>query len=257
MYLFGTFHAARADLYPLPDFIMDAFHRSDYLMLEIDPRNQTADFDDGLALHRYTDGRTVADDIGEELHAKARALLDGHRNPLRGIDNFDNYTPFVWYSAFTTITTEQAGLYHRHGVDMHFFREALLREIDILEANPFLEQQESGAGMSMELQVLLLHDAVINFNWNVQTTRELYESWVRGDGQAIMEITAAVTAVLPAEFSEAALIERDILMAGRARELMAEGKKVFFAAGMLHFLHDRSIIALLEEAGYEIVRVMT
>jgi len=66
IYLFGSIHVGNAELYPLPDFIMDAFHRSDYLAVEFNLNEMDEDLMMAIGLMQfYLDGRTIVDDIGE------------------------------------------------------------------------------------------------------------------------------------------------------------------------------------------------
>ncbi|MDR2168096.1 MAG: TraB/GumN family protein [Clostridiales bacterium] len=256
MYLFGTIHAARADAHPLPQFIMDALGRSDYLALEISILENLDEATYHSARFRYTDGRDISYDISEELFDNLMAVKDEHYLHGRGILTTK---PGMAAMSLEYFALERVGMFTRYGIDMLLEQYAMMRGMNILEIESIALQTDVLAGFSMPLQIALLEMA-LDFEEAAQSGARLMDAWQRGDGAGVwayMERTRdAIDEELWVEFYDALLVQRDIGMTARAREFMAEGKKVFFTAGAAHFLHEGSIIALLEEAGYEIVRVM-
>ena len=254
MYLFGSIHVASPGLYPLPDFVMDAFHRSDYLAVEVD---LLADTGSAVALmlpFMYIDGRSAIDDMGEELHGQARAFLteSGMLLPL------DTFKPIMWYSALTGAVSEQAGFSLEYGLDMFFLREAQRRGMEVLEVESMQIQMDMMAGFSMPLQVALVASIVEDIDRSVQEVQELYSLWKQGDEQTITAMfnrDYIYDDELFAEYWDALLTQRDIRMTEIARSYMADGRNVFFVVGLAHFVVENGIIDLLVQYGYDVVRV--
>ena len=259
MYLFGSIHVGSPDIYPLPDFIMDAFYRSDYLAVEFNILSMVRYMGAIQRLIMYTDGRTIVDDIGEDLHEKARAFL---RENEYSYHHLDIFKPFMWFSTIQNIVAQRAGLSAEYGLDMFFLQEAARRDMEILEVESALSQIEMFAGFSMPLQIALLHEALEDIEQSEQGLRELYSLWKQGDAQAIRTILGQdyiqyyiYEDELFAEYWDGMMTQRDIHMAEMARSYMAEGKKVFFVVGLAHFLVENGVIDLLVQNGYEVVRV--
>ena len=255
MYLFGSIHVGTPDIYPLPDFIMDAFHRSDYLAVEFDMLSIVRYMGAIQRLITYTDDRTIVDDIGEELHEKARAFLRENGYPYLHLDLFK---PFMWQQAILDVSVRRAGLSPDYGLDMFFLQEARQRNMEILEVESALSQTEMLAGFSMPLQIALLTEMLEYTDYTEHQLWELYSLWKQGDEQGIIAIVNQdyiYEDELFAEYWDAMMTQRDIHMAEMARSYMAEGKKVFFVVGLAHFLVENGVIDLLVQNGYEVVRV--
>ena len=259
MYLFGSIHVGTADIYPLPDFVMDAFHRSDYLAVEFDMLSIVRYMGAMQRLMMYPEGMTVVDDIGEELHERATAFLAENGRPNLHLDGFK---PMMWHSTILEVATHRAGLLPRYGLDVFFLQEAVEHDMGILEVESALSQMEIVFGFSMPLQIALLEEALEDIDQAAQELLELYSLWKQGDAQGIRVMLGQDYIQyyihedeLFAEYWYAMMTRRDIHMAEMARSYMAEGKKVFFVVGLAHFLVDDGVIDLLIQNGYDVVRV--
>jgi len=259
MYLFGSIHAGIYEYYPLPDFVMDAFNRSDYLAVEfnISARPGVAEQNAAQALWTYTDGRTVVDDIGQDLFERASAVLTENR---RGhlILMLTDHLPIVWSQVMLQIAMMRADASTNWGIDIYFIRQANSRNIEVLELESFMSQTEMLAGLSMPLQIAMLEGS-LDIDEMTDGLSMMLEHWARGDVQWFLELEQHDAELLGDELYEeynyAMMISRDIAMTARLRQHMAEGRKVFAVAGLYHFLGDGSIVDLLRQAGYDVVQV--
>ena len=265
IYLFGSIHVGNEEMYPLPDFIMDAFHRSDFLAVEINPNLLDDEIAMTLALmSMYLDGRTIADDIGDELFEIGMELFERLNAP--NIEIMPLMKPFFWWNTLSYLAAEEAGLSGDLGIDMHFIELAEEIGMEILEVESAMEQFEMLAGFSMPLQVALLASSILYFDESAAGVTNLLEMWRQGDVQGILQLTAEEETGLYGEYLElmeelmeeywtAMMTERDIRMTQVARNYMAQGKNVFFMVGLLHFIVEDGIIDLLRQEGYEVVRI--
>ncbi|MCL2168667.1 MAG: TraB/GumN family protein [Defluviitaleaceae bacterium] len=266
MYLFGSIHAADSRAYPLPDFVMDAFNRSDYLAVEVD-LTAMPPLEDLLAINELMmagPGRSIIDYIGFELHARAVRLMDRYRPAGWMPMTANGFGPAVWMSGLLSIVIEASGLTAEEGIDMFFINEANAMGMPILEAESMLSQMAMLAGFSPPLMLAVIEDAVIaaeNLDEAAAQMLEMYDAWLRGDAEWMLALNAAgdyafemlgLDSTYIHEYNYGFLIARDREMTEVARGWMADGKQVFFVAGLFHFLHDYSIVHLLTQAGYDV-----
>jgi uncharacterized protein YbaP (TraB family) len=269
MYLFGTYHLATEDLYPLPDIITDAFENSDYLAVEVNLLNKMDEdeIEDTVAdmtnLMFYTDGRKLVDDVGEELYERGRSafveLLGIGDIPLMG---FDNIKPGTLDLLLQGLSLTAEGMEAESGVDMYFMEQAMLRDMEILEIESASYQYEVINGFSMPLQVKSLEltlDALESDDSSSEAY-DLYSAWRQGDMELLEDIFRGSFASLDdpgleAEYEYAMLTRRNIGMADKAEEYMAEGKSVFLAVGAAHMAGDGGLVDLLTERGYDVERI--
>jgi hypothetical protein len=265
MYLFGSIHVADAALYPLPDAVMDAFFRCDYLAVEVDMIAFSQDMRAVIALNTamtYTDGSTIADEIGEELYEKVTDVMAGLGAELRSmgltIELLNMLRPFFWYQLLTAITTERAGLSGEYGLDMFFLTEAYERGMEILEIESMEMQLEIFLNFSQPLTNALL-ESYLEIDEAVAALEELYGLWKLGDRNALEAHfdadTDDLSPELTAEFIDALMTQRDIGMVAAAEQFMAEGKKVFYVVGLFHMVGDNGIIEQLIAKGYAVERI--
>src|SRR5690349_11285523 len=73
VFLFGTVHVGKKDLYPLAPVIEDSFKQSDTLIEEVDPANSAQSLrllPDILKGGLYQDGDSIANHLGEVTRAR-------------------------------------------------------------------------------------------------------------------------------------------------------------------------------------------
>jgi uncharacterized protein YbaP (TraB family) len=237
---------------------MDAFGRSDYLAVEIwAPEGPNI-----LDLFAYTDGRTVADVLGEELHGEMLEVLEEiDLEALTGLtaEFLDNFKPAMWISVLAAIQVEKSEVSFDYGIEAYFTARALERGMDIISIECPFENAEISMNLSMELQHAWLRH-YLDIESGVREIHEVYFVWKQGCEyglEAIMHRDLAMLGddELAAEFLYYVIRHRDVKMAETARSLMREGKKVFFIAGAAHMVGEGSIPYLLIQEGYEVVRL--
>jgi hypothetical protein len=269
LYLFGSIHAGTEDIYPLPDVIMEAFNSSDFLAVEVDMVAFEADV---VALAEmslrmmYTDGGSIADEIGEVLHARASLLLADLMPELEAqlgvgfpIELLDGFKPYFWMQLFTAVAIERAGLSFDYGLDVFFLNQAKERGMEIIEIESAMEQIDMLLGFSPPLQAELM-EGHLKVDQGADALRGLFAAWRRGDRQEIEEWLEAdytsLTPVLMDEYLNSMLTQRDLGMVAAAERFMAEGKKVFYVVGLAHMIGENGIVEQLTRNGYTVEQIL-
>jgi len=265
MYLFGSIHAADEELYPLPDAIMNAFDDCDYLAVEADiiafEQDMEALMSVAYAL-MYPEGSTIADEIGEELHERAKAVMAELESELAELgiplEMLDRFRPYFWIQILTGIAIERVGLSLELGLDKYFLEKAKDRDMEILEVESIEEQLQLLIGFSQPLQAALL-ESYLDLDKTVSELKELYELWKQGDRRALEALFDSDTDDLPqelaAEYIDGLLTQRDLGMVEVAERYMTEGKTVFYIVGLAHMVGENGIVAQLIEKGYTVERL--
>ena len=259
IYLFGSIHIGSPSMYPLPDFVMAAFERSDYLAVEaniaIEPN-----FAEILTLGwllTYEYDSSIIDDIGEELYARATELAYEHNLELE-----DYFLPVAWWMALSSVASDEMVFSPEYGVDLYFIELASDAGMEVLEIESLLSQWRMLARLSMPLQVAMLEAAVESLEhipFFIRDTQNLVDAWQRGDEQTLIRARQMPvplrTPQLMAELENSLMTQRDIQMTAVARGYMADGMNVFFVVGAAHFVGEGSIIDLLLREGYTVERI--
>jgi len=261
MYLFGSIHVADASIYPLPEFIMDAFNRSDYLAVEA---NLLAFLNDEAAQMQmafklmYLDGRSLTDDIGANMVNSLADILEAERETDL-LEMLNVFRPPFWTSFLLGLAVERAGMSEEYGLDLFFLQEAMTRGMEILEVESWMEQIDMTLAFSMPLQRFILHSS-LDIELSAIGLAALYEAWQAGDEQAILTLLDEENDAMPQEllneYVDAMLTQRDLHMVAMARQYMAEGKAVFYVVGLAHMIGENGIVEQLRRHGYEVQLVI-
>lgn len=100
LYLLGTIHLDRDNVYPLHKSLRDAIQASEEVIFELDLNDQ-----EGIALlqsmQTYSDGTTLADHISPELYQRVQTAAAALG---MGADSLDLYKPWALASTFSTLS---------------------------------------------------------------------------------------------------------------------------------------------------------
>lgn len=264
VYLFGSIHVGIDEMYPLPDYVLDAYDESDALAVECDVIAEAEDEEllmEILSMMVLTDGTKITDYISEECYERAVEIIK--ENDIY-VDAFELYKPILWESLISNYMTDKAGTDSDMGVDMYFLTDAYETGKTIYEIESGMEQYTMLANFSMDLQVLLLEDAVAGYDdpEYCEMLLDMCRAWAAGDEDALMDEVDADYSdlteeelVLLDEYNTAMEGMRNVNMTRYAMDAMESGETVFIVVGAAHVLGDDGMAAALEEAGYTVTRV--
>lgn len=265
VWLFGSIHVGIDEMYPFPDYVLDAYNEADALAVECDVIALQKDMElmtELVQMMLYLDGTTISDHISPELYDAAVAIMEENDSYMKILDY---YLPVMWYSTIETFTYENYGYDSSIGIDMTLLSMAKDEEKPILEVESARFQYEMLASFSPELQEVLLQEAVDGYNSpeNKEALDALLQAWCRGDADVLLQYLNEETdsdadpelLKLIEEFNTAMETDRNIAMADYAEEILNSDEKVFICVGMAHILGDGAMVDLLQQRGYTVERI--
>lgn len=269
IYMMGSMHALKPECYPLPEYIENAYEGADILAVECDITDfsKTASASVKQLEKLYYDEGTLKDHISSDLYSDLESYLSAHGE---NIEVYESYQLWFISSMLENLAIEDAGLSTGEGIDAHLLNDAHDSGKEIYEVESIDFQMDLLLGFSEETyEILLSGYSAENMEDITAEYLELYNAWRRGDveyiaesgedeeqtlREEIPEITDEQIALYK-DYSKQLLTDRNIGMADAAKQLMADGKNVFYIVGLAHFAGDDGIIALLEKDGYTCERV--
>lgn len=260
LWLFGSIHVGREDYYPLPDYVLNAFHQSDSLAVELDivafEKDMSAQMSAILPLV-YQDGTTISDHIPKELYDKCVDILKEYNSYLSGLDI---YCPAFWSSMIDSLMVAELGGDVDLGIDRHLLDLANKANKEILEIESAKFQYQMMADFDDDVQIALLESSVESYEDKKKAKEDLKDMmdlWASGDEKAFAEYLAADDEDMTeeekqsyAKYEKAMLTDRNLSMAQYARQALASGKEVFICVGAAHIVGEGAVVDLLEEQGY-------
>ena len=265
VWLFGSIHVGIDEMYPFPDYVLDAYNEADALAVECDVIALQKDMElmtELVQMMLYLDGSTISDHISPELYDAAVAIMEENDSYMKILDY---YLPVMWYSTIETFTYENYGYDSNIGIDMTLLNMAKDEDKPILEVESARFQYEMLSSFSPELQEILLQEAVAGYNSpeNKETLDGLLKAWCDGDTDSLLLYlneeadpdTDSETLKLIEEFTFAMETDRNIAMADYAENIIKGEDKVFICVGMAHILGDGAMVDLLQQRGYTVERI--
>jgi uncharacterized protein YbaP (TraB family) len=254
VFLLGSVHVAREDIYPLSDYIETAFASAARLAVEVDitRMDQASAQKKLLELGVLPREATLSVLLGPELAGKVREKLESLGLPDSA---FERFKPWLVYMTLAAMDLADLGYGGENGVDLHFLRRAGNREIVELESLDF--QLELLAGFSDQEQRELLSEYLEESVSLPEETAALFDAWIRGDNIRLSELLSLQPdkSAVDLRIEEVLLRRRDAEMAKKVRGLLDKPGVSFVVVGAAHLAGPGSVVDLLGKSGYRVVEI--
>lgn len=269
LYLLGTIHLDRDNVYPLHKSVRDAIQASEEVIFELDLNDQ-----EGAALlqsmQTYQDGTTLADHISPELYQRvqaAAATIGKDSNAL------DAYKPWALASLFSTLAMQDDSTSsNAMAIDSYVNAAAVNAGKTIGAVETYAFQGSIFDGLSPEYQESYLDSTLAGFEATLSgaaTSPEIDEAlqaqeemlsamfaaWKDRDPEAFSKVYDKAAIINSTdELNSKLFTQRDPGMIKAAAEyLETEGSHTYFmAVGAGHMVDPGGIVSGLRELGYTV-----
>jgi uncharacterized protein YbaP (TraB family) len=253
VFLFGTVHVGKNDLYPLAPVIEDSFKQSDTLIEEIDPANSTASLrlvQDIIKGGMYPAGDSIANHLTEETRARLTEYAKAGR---LGAD-YTRAKPWLLSLMITQHQLKEIGFDQSKGLDQHFMQEAK----DTHKAIEALETADSQLRMfssfSDEFQDQLLLATLLDASKATEILDRTLAAWTSGNTEAMDDLINRDVRDNPVlqPLMEKVFYERNDAMTQKIEKFLETGKTYFVAVGAGHLVGERGIVKQLRRKNYTV-----
>lgn len=253
IYLLGTIHVGREDMYPLSGAVEQAFEEADVLAVEVDLQSVMGNLLQMLrysALLVYGLGDDITNHISEETYRLGIEKLGYPEIVLKRMK------PIAWYSLAEEYAYSLAGLSSDWGVDMQLLSKAK-------KANKTIEETES---MEAQMETLLaLPDDVMDEQIRLilsspeesaEGIRLLANMWQTGNRESLEALLALEEEAGESsdaqydEYNETLIYSRNDGFEQQAKDYLQNGVTALIAIGTFHIVGEDGLAARLARAGY-------
>ncbi len=243
IFLLGSIHVAKPDMYPLDYRIEEAYRSSDIVAFEIDMTK--VDPMSIMKFMTYTDGTKLRDKISSENYEKVRQKFSS-----MGMTEAAFGTMRPWAAAITLQSNilNNAGYDQSLGIDQHFLSKATNEGKKVRE----LETAEYQMGLLSEFDNV--GDSFINYTLESSEGPEaevdrMIQAWKSGNKEELMNILDSSRYEYP-EFEvmfEKIIDQRNTNMTKKVEEWLKEDKTIFIVVGAGHIIGEKGIINQLKK----------
>ena len=248
VYLMGSVHMLRPDVYPLPDPMEEAFDAADQVVFELDFTDLDAAGPEMLARGSYDDGRTLADEIPEDLYDEIQHHVQAQGLPPAA---FSGMKPWMVALTLSALVIQQGGYEVDAGLDMHFYERAQEASTPVRALETVDQQIDVFEELGLDAQVAYLRSTVEEVDDLVEQMDELTALWQAGDTEGLAEALTGSLVEHP-ELEERILYERNEAWVPQVVSFLEEGGTTTVIVGAGHLVGDRSVVDLLEAQGFQV-----
>lgn len=248
--LIGTVHPVKNDYNLLNEKIIQALNNTDILSVEIDLENS-----ENIKYLSESQLLQQGDSIENYFNADEIIKLKSIYDQL-GVDSELIYklTPQSAVNMIIAKIYIQSG-FNGDSLDSLLRNEARSKKITINELEGVKVQKETMDDVYNldECKKVLTEFNENTINETYTSSNELYNAYVKGDTTVpILQIDKMKR---DQRVYDILIKSRNLTMANKIIELSKDGKKHTIAVGFMHYFGDDSILAILEQNGFEIIKL--
>jgi uncharacterized protein YbaP (TraB family) len=251
VYLLGSIHFMKEEVYPLNQAIEDAYESSDKLAVEANVSELG-----NLNLKTLSDKAFYKNDDHIEKHVSPETyrLIKKESKALgMPIELIRMQRPWFLALSFQAMELVRLGYGPQHGVDYHFLSKAQGKKA-ILELESLEEQLRLLSGFSDREQEHFLVYTLETLSSMDRQVGDMVRAWTSGDAQAM---ESALAEALPPDPSLAPIVqklfdERNIKMTSKIEGYLNSSGTYFVIVGAGHLVGKKGIVELLKSKGYAV-----
>lgn len=250
VFMLGSIHLGKPEIFPLDSVIEDAFKQADYLVVEINVENVNPM--SVILQATYKGDTTLKSQISGKSFEKISAIFNEFGIPEA---NFNKFKP--WFAIMTAMQLKlnAEGYKPDDGIDYYFLNKAKVSNKEVLELESFEDQIKLLSAFDGMADDYFAY-SIDELNSSVESVDEMYKYWLRGDTTGISKILESGKELDGYEtFNENLLVKRNHKMTRKIEEYLAEDKNCFIIIGAAHYIGKDGILNLLKkENKYKIIQ---
>jgi uncharacterized protein YbaP (TraB family) len=251
VYILGSLHALKKEVYPLSGKIEDAFSKSDVLVVEANINEMPLEGIMGMlegALYMGNEG--LESHLSKETYELAKARLNRFGMP---IEFFHKSKPWFLSLMITALEMQRLGFDPEYGIDNYFLKKAVgVKRIMELESVTY--QMNLLSTLSERDQESFLLYSLRDLDILAGEMDTLTKAWGTGDTEAFESVVSKGVQddlrMLP--IYEKLIYERNNTMASRIEGFLKTGGRYSVVVGAGHLVGKKGIIELLKKKGYSV-----
>ena len=256
VYIFGSIHLAKPELYPLDEAIITAYENSDVLVVEVDPASdESVSMMQEVMLNSgvYPSGMSLQTQLSEHTYG---SLLEYANKRGLSMDEMQNMRPWVVMLQITVTEMMRLGYLPELGIDKYFLDKARAQNRPIVELETAAEQMALLSKDDEAFQDKLLLYTLESMTELEPLLKSMFESWKKGDSNALETIISLPLDEDPSlqEVYDELITKRNYKMTDKIEGFLKTEKDYFVVVGSGHVIGREGIVELLKARGFKVIQ---
>lgn len=253
VYLLGSIHLAKPELYPLDNEIIQAYKKSEIVVVELDPSTEESMKsvqDSMLSAGRYPEGKSLS----TELSAKTYTALEDYMNKAGlSISEIQGLRPWMVMLKLSMEEMIRLGYSPDLGIDSYFLDQAKSDNKTIISLETAEEQMALLSKDNRDFQDKLLRYTLESMDEMEPILNDMFTYWKTGNAVAFEKIMSVPLETDPEliEIYKDLIISRNHTMTEKIEGFLKTGKSYFIIVGSGHVIGKEGIVELLRQKGYQ------
>ncbi|MBA4149026.1 MAG: TraB/GumN family protein [Verrucomicrobia bacterium] len=250
VHFLGSIHYLKREFYPLPAPIEKAYTNAQIVVFEtdMDRMKQPAILEKIMAEGTYPAGKSIADEISEEIYQLLRSTLSEKIGQPAALDRFKPYLVAV---TLGSLELQRLGFQPEDGVDQYFMAKAKQDKKKVLTLETIEEQMGFFTGMNKVEQEAFLKSSLTDMNQIEKMFGEIIAAWEKGDSQKLEGLIMDSMKEYP-NLIKKFLTDRNKNWIPEFEKLLQGDKDAFVIVGAAHLVGSGSVIELLKAKGIKV-----
>lgn len=250
VFLLGSMHLMKDNMYPLAPEIEAAYKRSAVLVFETDMKvlESPAFAMKLMGKATYPEGESLKKNLSPAMYS---LLASNLQNSLLSVEMINQFKP--WMAAMTIMVLElqKLGFDVQNGVDKHFYTRAIedKKALEHFETPDF--QAELFTSLTDKESEEFLGQALKDMDVWKKQIEVLEKAWLTGDTKALDKLLLDSFREFPLMHKKL-LIDRNRAWIAKCEQFLKGDKDVLVVVGAGHLVGKDSVVELLTAKGYKV-----
>jgi uncharacterized protein YbaP (TraB family) len=257
VYLLGTIHIRAETDSSIDGAIVEAFSRSDALVVEADVTSakEQALIELIQTIGLLKKGDSLSNHISKETYDRLQATLNSFGLSERMLDPMQ---PWLANMVLVLADNELRGYSAHYGVDRYLINHAETQQIPIEFLETLEEQIQIFAGCTPEVQEFLLLETLNNLHEDSGNATMLQRAYQHGDDKQMEKLIFSKMMDQPkvSAFLEALFFDRNDKMIPKIKRMCAQTGTRLVAVGAGHLVGEKGLVRRLQGEGCILERIM-
>ncbi len=254
VYILGSIHLAKPELYPLKREITSAYKSSDALVVELNPsspESMQVMQDTMMNLGVYKGKETLQTELTAKTYRTLKTYTDKAKIPLQRMERM---RPWVVMLQLTITEMMRLGYAPDLGIDQHFLNLAVVDQKEIVELETAAQQMALLSKEDKEFQDKLLFYTLESMHDLEPMLEEMYLGWKRGDEKSFDKIMMTPVEEDPSlkDVYFELITKRNYAMTEKIEGFLKTKKDYFVVVGSGHVIGEEGIVTLLRNNGFKV-----
>jgi hypothetical protein len=256
IYILGSIHLAKPELYPLKRPIEEAYNKSDALVVELDPNSQHSMKviqSAMMTLGMYKPGKSLKSELTPQTY---RALETYVKKVGLSLEIMQPMRPWTVMLQLSMMEMLRLGYDPNLGIDQHFLKRAKHDGKAVLEIESAEEQMALLSRDDKEFQELLLRYTLEDMHEMEPLLNTMFKSWKEGDADTLASVVDSSLVVDPRlkKVYDTLITKRNYTMTKKIRSYLRTKQNYFVVVGAGHVVGDEGIVNILRKRGFKVIQ---